>query len=56
MTGIEKARSMALMHLPARNRTEGAEEVCVPIKSDRDIIIARQKGKGIGGQNRLLEH
>ncbi len=28
-----------------RNRTEGAEEVYVPIKSDRDIIIARQRGK-----------
>lgn len=31
--------------LPPRNRAEGTEEVFVPIKSDRDIIIARQRGK-----------
>src|SRR5208283_107513 len=32
-------------HLPVMNRTEVTEGVCVPIKSDRDIIIARQRGK-----------
>jgi serine/threonine-protein kinase RsbT len=32
-------------NLPPRNRGEGTEEVFVPIKSDRDIIIARQRGK-----------
>lgn len=33
------------LHPPVRNRTEDSEEVCVPIKSDRDIIIARQRGR-----------
>jgi serine/threonine-protein kinase RsbT len=29
----------------SRGKVDGAEEVSVPIKSDRDIIIARQRGK-----------
>lgn len=29
----------------SRNRSDGAEDVTVPIKSDRDIILARQRGK-----------
>ena len=32
-------------HHPVRYRTEDTEGVCVSIKSDRDIIIARQRGK-----------
>jgi serine/threonine-protein kinase RsbT len=35
---------------PVRNRMEDAEHVCVPIKSDRDIIIARQKGKELAAR------
>lgn len=35
---------------PATNRVEGTEEVCVPIKSDRDIITARQRGKELAAR------
>jgi serine/threonine-protein kinase RsbT len=33
--------------IPQRERVELAEEVCVPINSDRDIILARQRGKDL---------
>lgn len=36
--------------LPPRNRTEDAEGICVAITSDRDIIIARQKGKELAAR------
>jgi serine/threonine-protein kinase RsbT len=39
-----------LRSAPTRNRTEGPDEVCVPIKSDRDIIIARQHGKDLAAR------
>jgi serine/threonine-protein kinase RsbT len=42
-------RSSANLH-PARNRVEGKEEVRVPIKSDRDIILARHKGKELASR------
>ncbi len=29
----------------SRNRSDGADDVTVPINSDRDIILARQRGK-----------
>jgi serine/threonine-protein kinase RsbT len=32
-------------HSPGKNRAEDKQGVCVPIKSDRDIILARQRGK-----------
>ena len=35
---------------PARGRAGGAEEVSVPINSDRDIIIARQRGKDLAAR------
>jgi serine/threonine-protein kinase RsbT len=39
-------------HSPAAwDRTEGNGEVCVPIKSDRDIITARQRGKELAARN-----
>jgi serine/threonine-protein kinase RsbT len=35
---------------PAANRADGTEEVCVPIKSHRDIITARQRGKELAAR------
>jgi serine/threonine-protein kinase RsbT len=37
-------------HLPNRNRTEDTEEVSVSIKTDRDIIAARQRGKELAAR------
>ena len=36
--------------LPTRNRGEGEKRVCVAIKSDRDIITAREKGKELAAR------
>jgi serine/threonine-protein kinase RsbT len=43
--GIPRKSIDGSLHLPVRNRTKDKEGVCVSIKSDRDIIIARQRGK-----------
>ncbi len=43
--GSPRASNTAPLRVPARNQPEGGGWVRVPIMSDRDIIIARQRGK-----------
>jgi serine/threonine-protein kinase RsbT len=39
-----------LRTIPHRERVELADEVCVPINCDRDIILARQRGKDLAAR------
>ena len=48
--GHPKFSNAAIPPAPARNQAEGAEGVRVPITSDRDIIIARQRGKELAAR------
>jgi len=48
--GNPKVTSGAISPAPTRNQAEGAEGLRVPITSDRDIIIARQRGKELAAR------
>lgn len=45
-----RSSSNGTRSLATRSRVEDGDGVCVPIKSDRDIIIARQKGKELAAR------
>ncbi len=47
---VLKKSNGAVHPLPTLERMELSEEVCVPINSDRDIILARQRGKDLAAR------